>query len=321
MHRFLRKTTVYARDKMKKLATFVILLLSVNSILLALAYLPINEATPNIEITPKITIRGPKGKGNKGKPTKQVATGTLGEPPPKDKWAVIIGISDYAGTENDIYYADDDALEMLRTLIEVYNYSRDHILLLISDYTVNNATHDDIIAAIEWLRDNEGPGDEVVFFYSGHGARGLKADDDPEAIDEGIVPWECAGEYIIWDGELASMFSDFDTTRIIFIFDCCYAGGMTDLEAEKRIVVMATTENGVAYESSTLENGVFTYYFVEEGMLQGLADVYDHDGDSDLPEPDDVTIEEAFDYAKPLVKEAVSQTPTISDSFKDDLLL
>ena len=163
--------------------------------------------------------------------------------------------------------------------------------------------------------------DEVVFFYSGHGARGLRADDDPEVIDEGIVPYECTSESIIWDGELASMFSDFDTKRIIFIFDCCYAGGMTDLEAEGRIVVMATTEDRFAYESSTLENGVFTYYFVEKGMLQGRADVYDHDRDGDLPEPDDVTIEEAFDYAKPLVEETAPQTPTISDSFENDLLL
>ena len=106
-------------------------------------------------------------------------------------------------------------------------------------------------------------------------------------------------------------------SRIIFIFDSCYAGGMTDLKSEGRIVVMACSESGLSYEFSTLENGQFTYYFVEEGVLFGNADVYDHDGDSELTEPDDVTVEEAFDYAK---ANCQRQRPTISDSFANDLL-
>jgi hypothetical protein len=34
----------------------------------------------------------------------------------------VIGISDYSGGGSDIQYADDDALDMLKTLIEVYGY-------------------------------------------------------------------------------------------------------------------------------------------------------------------------------------------------------
>ncbi len=295
------------------------LLLSVVPV--SLAYANDNPSkTLNVEITPKITVKGSKGKG---KPAVQAATGVLGTPPPDPghKWAVIIGISDYDGTENDIQYADDDALDMLEALIEVYGYERDHILLLISDYKVNNATRKDILNAIDWLKVNEVAGDEVVFFYSGHGARGIKADSDKEVIDEGIVPWESTTESVIWDGDLASMFGDFDTTRIIFIFDSCYAGGMTDLKASGRVIVMASTESGVSYESSTLQHGIFTYYFVNEGMLQGKADVYDHDKDGTLGEPFDVVVEEAFDYAKANVPNVASQTPTISDSFENDLLL
>lgn len=287
------------------------LLLSVVPVTLAYANNNPSE-TPDVEITPKITINGPKGRG---KPAAPAATGVLGTPPPdpERRWAVIIGISDYADTANDIYYADDDALDMLNALTVVYGYKRENIRLLISDYVVNNATRDDILSAIDWLRANEIDGDEVVFFYSGHGARGLKADADKEVIDEGIVPYECTAGAIIWDGDLAFMFSDFNTTRIIFIFDCCYAGGMTDLKASGRVIAMASTETGVAYESSTLGNGVFTYYFVDKGMLQGLADTTPADGL--------ITVEEAFDYAKANVPAVAPQTPTISDSFKNDLLL
>lgn len=294
------------RRELLGLSLLTLLLLSVVPVVIAYS-----SHASGVEITPKITIKGPKGKG---KPTAGAATGVLGAPPPDParRWAVIIGISDYAGTENDIQYADDDALDVLRALTEVYGYDRSHILLLISDYKVNNATHGKIINAINWLREQEKDGDEVIFFYSGHGARGLRADADKELIDEGIVPYECTAESVIWDGDLASMFSGFETTRIIFIFDSCYAGGMTDLKAEGRIVAMASTESGVSYESSTLENGVFTYYFVDEGMIHGKADTTPTDGY--------VTVEEAFDYAKANVPAVVSQTPTISDSFENDLL-
>ncbi len=296
---------------MKKIAIFLLLLFFVSNFLPVLA-LDNDNVSSNVEITPKITIKGPKGKG---KPVAPVATGILGAfpPSPERRWAVIIGISNYAGTANDIQYADDDALDMLNALINVYGYKRENILLLISDYNTNNATKNDIIEAIEWLKNKEIAEDEVVFFYSGHGARGVKTDADPETIDEGIVPYECTVESIIWDGDLASMFSKFDTKRIIFIFDCCYAGGMTDLKASERIIVMACAENKLAYESSTLENGVFTYYFVNEGMINGLADTTPNDGK--------ITVEESFDYAKANVPTVVPQTPTISDSFKNDLLL
>lgn len=306
---------------MKKIVLLGLLLIMLlaNVIPLSLAYADNSNQTSDVEITPKITIKGSKGKG---KPTTGAATGILGASTsdPDHKWAVIIGISDYAGTENDIQYADDDALDMLKALINVYGYKRENILLLISNYVVNNATRNDIINAINWLRNKEVAGDEVIFFYSGHGARGKANDGDKELIDEAIVPYECTVESLIWDGELKSMFSNFDTTRIIFIFDCCYAGGMTDLKAEVRIIVMASAENGVSYEISELENGVFTYYFVEEGIIYGLSDKYDHNGNGKLGEGFDVTIEEAFDYAKAKVSDLVPQTPTISDSFTNDLL-
>jgi hypothetical protein len=156
-------------------------------------------------------------------------------------------------------------------------------------------------------------GDEVVFFFSGHGAKGIAMDDDKETVDEAIVTHDGNpnGQLLyIWDGQLKNWFSDFKTTRIVFIFDSCLAGGMTDLKADGRIIAMATTETGTAYEFSSLQNGQFTYYFVDQGMLNNQADTTPVDGN--------VTVEEAFDYAK---ANCIYQSPTISDSFENDLLL
>lgn len=298
---------------MKRTILFGALAILLLSLLLpAMAYAASPHAS-DVEITSKITVKGPAAMGKPAKPPKQAATGVLGTTVTGEKYAIVIGISDYDGDANDLDYADDDALDMVKVLTTVYNYDPDNIRLLISDYTTNNATNDKITDAISWLKENAKEGDEVVFFYSGHGARGKANDGDKEAIDEAIVPYECTYESLIWDGQLATLFSDVAASRIIFIFDSCYAGGMTDLAAAGRIVVMACAEPSLSYEFESVQNGQFTYYFADQGMLQGYADTIDH-----ISGRADVTVEEAFDYAKANCK---YQTPALSDLFANDLLL
>lgn len=258
----------------------------------------------DVELVKKVTLRG-KSAG-KGKPTQQAATGILGEPVSGTKYAIVIGISDYPGTANDLYYADDDADEMNKSLREVYGFTN---VTLLKDL---DATHAAILTAITSIPSDAG---EIVFFFSGHGGKGRADDGDKEAIDESIIVHDGFDLVYLWDGELKSAFAGFATsTRIVFIFDSCVAGGMTDLAAPGRIINMATTETGTAYEgiygSEEKGNGQFTYYFVDEGMLWGFADL--------VGTPEVVTVEEAFDYAK---TNCQLQIPTIKDSFLNDLLL
>jgi len=73
---------------------------------------------------------------------------------------------------------------------------------------------------------------------------------------------------------------------------------------------MSSKESRSSYESDAWENGEFTRYFVDLGMVQGEADATPHDGI--------VTIEEAFDYAK---ANCQYDTPVINDQFQDDMQL
>jgi len=261
----------------------------------------------DVEIVKKATLKGPKAP--KGKPPKQAATGILGETCAGDKFAIIIGISDYPGESSDLDYCGDDANDVKLALKTLYGYQESNIVLLVDVAATRSA----IVLAIEWARTNAGADDEVFFFFSGHGARGKASDGDSEKVDEAIVCHE-AGEFsYIWDGELRSFFSGFATTRIILVFDSCLSGGMTDLSAPGRVIAMACSENGVSLEDEVWGNGQFTFYFFDQGMLAGRADVYDHNGN---PQPD-VVIEESFDYAK---ANCMQQTPVISDSFMNDLL-
>lgn len=91
-----------------------------------------------------------------------------------------------------------------------------------------------------------------------------------------------------------------------------------DLTAPGRVIAMATTETGTAIESASIENGEFTCYFVDSGMFQGKANTHDYDNNGTLEEPEQVTVEEAYDYAK---ANCSTDKPTIGDEFVDDLLL
>ncbi|MCK4718154.1 MAG: caspase family protein, partial [Thermoplasmata archaeon] len=273
----------------------------------------------------KITIEEPRKGPPAEPPARQIRplqrTGILGDSLAAEAqlWAVVVGISDYAGTGSDLRYADDDAAEVRAALVERYGYPADHIIMLLGDkdrrrydFPSRLATRSNILAAIEEISDHESANDEAVFYFSGHGGYSdADMDGDGEMEDEGIYVQD--GQFI-WDGELKDAFSGFETSRIVFGFDSCMSGGMTDLAATGRIVAMASTETGYSYElGGRFRNGEFTYWFIEDGMYSGHADYVDSLGGRA-----DVTVEEAWDWAN---ANCVYDTPTIDDLFADDLLL
>ena len=269
----------------------------------------------DVELVKKTTVEplGPAfaPPGQEKKKVTAIATGVLGDLVSGERYAVVVGISDYPGDGSDLNYCDDDANEMHDVLTGVYGFEEDHVTRLLD----LDATREAILTAIYEIPEDAG---EVVFFFSGHGMNGVAEDGDKERWDEAIVTHNGDTEFVpIWDGELRDAFLRFDTSRIVFIFDTCLAGGMKkDLEAPGRFIAMATTERGYAIEGTEWGggHGEFSYYFVEQGMRFGYADVYDHDGEPTA----DVTMEEAFDYAK---TSCAYDKPTVGDYFENDLLL
>lgn len=205
------------------------------------------------------------------------------EPDPSvDKWAVVIGISDYRGKRSDLQYCDDDAKDMYDYLL-AKGYPEGNIKLLLDGGAKAKA----IMAAIDWLNSWEGPDSEVVFFYSGHGTTydGYN-DGDTEYTDEAIVS---ADLYLILDGQLMQKFSTFSSQKISFTFDSCFSGGMDDLEESGRVVVAACSETQYSYDgTSDQQNGVFTYYYMDGLNAYNM-------------------VEDAFTYAAPLAHDFVTQ--------------
>ena len=276
-------------------------------------------------------------------------TGKLGAlPEGKKSYAIVIG-SNYEGSvvadgqiplvpplDIQLFYAEADAQAMGGPEGLLMAYGFDKVILL----TGNDASRDNILNAIKQIGRLAKPGDEVVFFYSGHGAQqyapGWKEKDREHrglgVIHQGIVSDQGDGKKVafLWDEELAKEFSNFRTDRIVFIFDSCLSGGMTELAGKGRIVCMATTSNGIAVETDLVGHGLFTYFLlVALSDPDSGADVYDHV--RDVP---DVTVEEAYNFASfsliglsDIIRDALGElaplwaTPVVVDLFPADMLL
>jgi len=281
----------------------------------------------------------------------RAATGILGAEVTGNKYAVVIGICDYLGRDMDICSSDGDSYNMVTALIKNYGYDPENIFwfrdkgngaVIIDGNKISYGvpTHENIKKAVMDIKYERGLSidDEVVFFFSGHGVSGtvndgvVEYENDGEEIDEGIMVYDSDRKIdgdgyskldFIWDGELRSWFYGFGTERVVFIFDTCLAGGMNDVVRDEdnaiynnRIVVMSSeeTQSSSVYSDGKFGEGMFSRYFVNEGMLQGLADGYNQPEETD----NNVAVEEAFDYAK---ENIITQTPVINDNFTNDLLL
>lgn len=279
----------------------------------------------DVRIMKKVPLAAGASAGISGKiaPSPEgAATGILGTAP-GEKFAVVFGVCDYPGVEDDICWQDGDSLNMKNALISDYGYLPENIYFFRDMDATFERFQDSVMSVIA----QASPDDEVAVFFSGHGADGMAKDNDSEVRDEAIVLHDGFQKVFLWDGQLAEWFKDINTSRVIFIFDSCLAGGMNDVSAPGRVFVSAVGETQLAAVYSTGDpatgepgEGLFSHWFVKEGILNGNADVYDYDQDGVLKEGNDVSVEEAFDYARQNAS-AARRTPTIEDNFLNDLLL
>jgi len=252
---------------------------------------------------------GPPGQDKKPPPAPEV-----------NKWAVVIGIADYSGVQYDLWHPDEDAIEMKQALIENYGFPEDNIKVLLN----RRATARAILRAIDWLAKNEDAESSVAFFFCGHGfqvadSEGWDNDVEWDGVDEGIVSYDMFG---ITDGQLRDKFSAFETEKFALAFGQCYSGGMfdddDDLQAAGRVISSASTADQSSWDYYYLDNTLFGYYFIDEGILQELAETDEA--------ADGVSMEEALAYAQwgmaegPETELPYTSDPQIYDGFAGELI-
>ena len=155
------------------------------------------------------------------------------------KYALVIGISDYAGTTNDLTYCDDDAVDW-RNYLQGQGYTVTTLLDLA-------ATKSAIEAAVANLASLSIAGNEIAFAYSGHGSRGNMVTTDL---------------YYISSAWFGGMFTSVGSTKMSFNFDACQIGAFgTALNKVGRVIALASDTKKYSYDgTAAMANGVFTYY-------------------------------------------------------------
>ena len=244
-----------------------------------------------------------------------------------DKWALVVGVSQFKNPKLNLKYAAKDAKEFARFLIEHENFAEDHVLLL----TDEKATRRNILGAIgaRWLPRLARKDDVVVIFFSTHGS--------PSDFDVGGVNYLVAHDTEVNNlygtgipmQDLTRMIKGrVHSDRIVILLDACHSGatsaegkgvmrtGNIDIESlvsgTGQLVISSSLPSQRSWESKRSENGVFTRHIIDALRVKGTA----------------TTLGEAFSTLKQRVEDetlrdrAVLQTPVMKSKWKgDDLRL
>jgi tetratricopeptide (TPR) repeat protein len=206
----------------------------------------------------------------------------------EERYAVVVGVSQYKNRRYDLNYSDKDAIDFQEVLIKFGNFKKENTKLLLN----SDATRENIRKIFEgWLKAKLKQNDLLVVFFSGHGAQLPDTDgDENDGIDECLVPYDFdASDFssVIVDDTFAYWIKNLQSSKILIIFDNCFSGGaakqkgvtlpgvkgalgkddfMNDFSREipksGTEIIAACKADQVSFESEELKNGIFTHFLI-----------------------------------------------------------
>ncbi|MFW9932402.1 MAG: caspase family protein, partial [Candidatus Thorarchaeota archaeon] len=235
------------------------------------------DTTAAAEGTHTITASSTDSGGLSASASVTVTVDNVEDPPPppgQNRYALIVGISDYSAI-NDLTYCDEDATDWFN-----YLSALDYTIILLGDGKNSYpqwdgyATEYNVKAALSYFVGLADEDDIIVYASSGHGTT--------YSGGETICLWDYGVGQNGEDGsfkdvELAAAFEPAVSEVFIFL-DHCYSGGMNEvmLNANSANIYLTTTctDDGYGYDVSTYSNGAWTYWFLEAGLVgQGFTNM------------------------------------------------
>jgi len=261
-------------------------------------------------------------------PASESATSqVLANRPIKDKWALVVGISQFQNPKLKLLYAAKDAQDFSQYLIKEGNFAPDHVKLL----TDGDATQKRIMSELgsKWLPHMANPDDLVVIFISSHGS---PADMDMEGVNYLVAHDTDVDDLYTTGIEMQDLIGTIKrrvhSDRVVLILDACHSGAadnqskglsrLTNLDAGMvaqgtgQLVICSSMPNQVSWEFKDQPNSVFTRCLIDGLRKQGSA----------------TKLGEAYGFMKDKVQETVlrergiMQTPVLKSAWKgNDLIL
>lgn len=185
-------------------------------------------------------------------------------------FAVMVGVSDYGGAQNDLAFTDEDARKLAEALQREGSLNDASVVLTNAEATVAG-----VRSAFERVAAQAGPDDMFLFFFSGHG-------DQNEVAVSGVEPDGKSESIVLRDGEIsdAEMGRLFGTLRArlsLLVIDACYSGGFARNVVDRPGVMglFSSEEDLTSAVADKFRAGGYLSHFLREGM-SGEADM---DGD------------------------------------------
>lgn len=217
------------------------------------------------------------------------------EKPVADKWALVVGISNFKDPSINLKYAAKDATDFRNYLIAKGNFQADHVKLLVD----GSASRQNIIDQLgdKWLGRVANRDDLVVVYVSSHGSGAMEQAGGVNflvAHDTNKNSLLATGIPMQW---LTNMVKEqVHSDRTVIIMDVCHGGSAapaekgltrnTGLDLEKlnlgngQAVLCSSLADQVSWESKSYQNSVFTRRLIEglesKGNKTNLADAYDY---------------------------------------------
>ena len=258
--------------------------------------------------------------------------------PVANKYGLVVGVGRFRGPITPLQYANKDAYDVYAYLVDPAggNFKSDNVVLLRDEY----ATRENVVRALNEIQRAAQEEDLVFIYFSSHGTPPDKFGGvHVVTTDTEVNPRERVWETSLSENILRGFVQNVRTKRLVLVMDACYSNGAythiagflppggksldagtdegwgrsrqymaqrllgaKDLMVEDapaapaagvrgwgKVLISASDAGERAWESDQLRNSIFTRY-----LLDGLR-------------INRGSLKEAFDYAKPLVRQHVKR--------------
>ncbi len=205
--------------------------------------------------------------------------------PIRDKWALVVGISEFANPQLNLKYSAKDARDFADYLVKEAGFAPDHVKVLLN----KDATERRILSELgdRWLPRVANPDDLVVLFVSTHGS-GAELDVGGQNY---LVAYDTDVQDLYTTGvPMRRLAEDIKNRvhcdRVVIFLDACHSGGAkseakglvrTGVDASElavgsgQLVIASSAEDQVSWESKNGTNGVFTSALLESLRKKGQS--------------------------------------------------
>jgi hypothetical protein len=250
--------------------------------------------------------------------------------------AVLVGINEYEDRFLPNLIGSNNSVMALSELLTNTVAAQKKIVVL-SSATPDMPTRSNILRALQHVSRNAEPDEVVLFYFSGHGARGNHNRSRTESyLIAQDSRWDVLEETALSLSQIREILGTTPAKMALIILDCSYAGAATKEEraevVSQEFLEHVVEEAGIRPEIAVLASCARDQASVEYSWPGGVQGVFTHfllealSGGADVKDRGYVTVNDAYNYVDKKMQEwsrlhRNEQTPAIEASTREHIIL